>query len=193
MRSGCEAPCRDPRASPRRPTRSPPVSALCLRCAPCSPLSSPVPVVPGPPLLPRSSALPRCQCEPSGLRSSRRVRALLRCAGGGRPAASVPPHHPLSRGSSRALPVCASHRLYGQGVINAGLCRGCGSWRLSRSLFAGSGCFSPPLLGRRLLSRSRPARFPSVQVQRQQCFGCTESLLSVKDFRFLFGCLWPTE
>lgn len=141
----------------------------------------------------RSSALPRCQCEPSGLRSSRRVRALLRCAGGGRPAASVPPHHPLSRGSSRALPVRASHRLYGQGVINAGLCRGCGSWRLCRSLFAGSGCFSPPLLGRRLLSRSRPARFPSVQVQRQQCFGCIESLLSVKDFRFLFGCLWPTE
>lgn len=90
MRSGCEAPCRDPRASPRRPTRSPPVSALCLRCAPCSPLSSPVPVAPGPPLLPRSSALPRCQCEPSGLRSSRRVRALLRCAGGGRPAALSP-------------------------------------------------------------------------------------------------------
>lgn len=38
----------------------------------------------------RSSALPRCQCEPSGLRSSRRVRALLRCAGGGRPAALSP-------------------------------------------------------------------------------------------------------
>lgn len=73
MRSGCEAPCRDPRASPRRPTRSPPVSALCLRCAPCSPLSSPVPVAPGPPLLPlahpRSPAVSasRAGCAPPGV------------------------------------------------------------------------------------------------------------------------------
>lgn len=147
----------------------------------------------------RASASPSLIRAPPLSVRAERAALLQACArltalcGRGASRRSVPPHHPLSRGSSRALPVCASHRLYGQGVINAGLCRGCGSWRLSRSLFAGSGCFSPPLLGRRLLSRSRPARFPSVQVQRQQCFGCTESLLSVKDFRFLFGCLWPTE